>query len=434
MKRRAMTIPAAAAATALLLAACGGGDSEGQDAPPAEEFDTEEPVTLSMTVWGNDDRAARYQESIDLFNEEYPNIDVQLNFAAWNDYWPARATEAASSSLPDIVQMDLSYLRQFGERNQLLDLEPYLDEYIDVSAMEETVLASGQLGEATYAIPTGTNVLSLHYNQAVLDQLGVEVPSEDYTWSEYNEWIAAASEAGAGMDPQLYGGMDYSGVFWMFALHMTQQGNEVFNDEGIAFTEEDMAEWLESTAELREGGQTFPTDRTIQLAPKTGFTNNQVATEFNWDNMISLAIADSGTEDMGLLVPPSSEDGEKALFSKPAMFLSVAANSEEPEAAALLVDFLTNDPEVGGIFGTSRGLPASETQREGVTLEGVDAMVAEYEEAVADDITATVPQPVEGFGSLEATYLRLSEELGLGSITVDEFVDAWFAEAEQLLN
>ncbi|WP_324651528.1 ABC transporter substrate-binding protein [Georgenia sp. H159] len=434
MKRRAMTIPAALAASALLLAACGGGDSEGQDAPPADEFDTEEPVTLSMTIWGNDDRAERYQQSIELFNEEYPNIDVQLNFAAWGDYWPARATEAASSSLPDIIQMDLSYLRQFGQRNQLLDLEPYLEEYIDVSTIDETVLASGELAEGTYAIPTGTNVLSLHYNQTVLDSLGVELPSEDYTWSEYNEWITTASEAGATADPQLYGGMDYTGVFWMFALYMTQQGNEVFNDEGIAFTKEDMAEWLNSTADLREGALTFPTDRTIQLAPKTGFTNNQVATEFNWDNMISLAIADSGTEDMGLLVPPSSEDGEKALFSKPAMFLSVAANTEAPEAAALLVDFLTNDPEVGGIFGTSRGLPASEEQREGVTLEGADALVADYEESVADDITATVPQPVEGFGALEATYLRLSEELGLGTITVDEFVDQWFAEAEQLLS
>ncbi|HLR93868.1 MAG TPA: extracellular solute-binding protein [Jiangellaceae bacterium] len=431
MTRKTLRFPALAAAVALTLAACGGnGDEDG----PSADFDPSDPVTLTMQMWGNDDRADRYQRSIDLFNEEYPEIEVQMNFAAWGDYWPARATEAASSSLPDVIQMDLSYLRQFGERGQLLDLEPFLGEQIDTSGFDENDLASGQLEDGTYAIPTGTNVMALMYNPAVVDQLGVELPSEDYTWSEYNEYIAAASEAGADESPTLYGGMDYSGVFWIFAIYMLQQGNEVFNEEGIAFEPEDMAEFLNLTADLREGELTFPADRTVQLAPLTGFTSNEVATEFNWDNMVAMALADSGAEEMGFLPPPSDDSGEKGLFRKPAMFMSVAANTEHPEAAALFVDFLVNDPGVGEIFGTSRGLPASETQREGVTLEGVDAMVAEYEDNVADYVTATVPQPVEGFGALEAEYLRLSEELGLGTITVDEFVDQWFAEAETTLN
>lgn len=327
----------------------------------------------------------------------------------------------------------MSYLRQFGQRGQLLDLSPHLDEQIDTSGFDDTDLASGEIDGATYAIPTGTNVMALFYNPEVVEQIGVELPGEDFTWSEYNEYITAASEAGADQDPQLYGGMDYSGVFWMFSIYMLQQGNEVFTDEGIAFEESDMAEFLNLTADLRDNELVFPAARTVQLDPLTGYTSNEVATEFNWDNMIAMALADSGAEEMGFLPPPSNDAGEKGLFRKPAMFLSVGSNTEHPEASALLVDFLVNDPDVGEIFGTSRGLPASETQRDGVTLEGVDAMVAEYEDNVADYVTASVPQPVEGFGALEAEYLRLSEELGLGSITVDEFVEQWFAEAEQAL-
>ena len=432
MTRKNLRLPALAAATALTLAACGGNGNGDGDGPSAD-FDPEDPVTLTLQMWGNDDRADRYQRSIDLFNEEYPEIEVQMNFAAWGDYWPARATEAASSSLPDVIQMDLSYLRQFGQRGQLLDLSPHLDEQIDTSGFDDTDLASGEIDGATYAIPTGTNVMALFYNPAVVEEIGVELPGEDFTWSEYNEYITAASEAGADQDPQLYGGMDYSGVFWMFSIYMLQQGNEVFTDEGIAFEESDMAEFLNLTADLRDNELVFPAARTVQLDPLTGYTSNEVATEFNWDNMIAMALADSGAEEMGFLPPPSNDAGEKGLFRKPAMFLSVGSNTEHPEASALLVDFLVNDPDVGEIFGTSRGLPASETQRDGVTLEGVDAMVAEYEDNVADYVTASVPQPVEGFGALEAEYLRLSEELGLGSITVDEFVEQWFAEAEQAL-
>ena len=126
------------------------------------------------------------------------------------------------------------------------------------------------------------------------------------------------------------------------------------------------------------------------------------------------------------------EDGERGMFFKPSMLLSSGANTEHPEEAATLIDFLVNDPEVGAIFGTSKGVPAVEAQREAMELEegSVDARVVAYEEAVAEYVTEPVPIPVKGFGSIEAEYKRLGEELAYGTITVDEFVETWFAEAQ----
>lgn len=59
-----------------------------------------------------------------------------------------------------------------------------------------------------------------------------------------------------------------------------------------------------------------------------------------------------------MLPIPSGENGP-AQFWKPSMLLSASAKTEQPEAAAALIDFLINEPEVGAIFGTSKGVPPS---------------------------------------------------------------------------
>ncbi|TDE91648.1 carbohydrate ABC transporter substrate-binding protein [Occultella glacieicola] len=436
MTRRTIRFAAVGAALALGLTACGGGGDEGDDGATGGggTVDPDEEITLTVTWWGNDDRADRYNQAIELFNEEYPNITINPNFSAWPDYWTARATEAAGSALPDVMQMDLAYISQFGSRGQLLDLDPYIGGELDVSGMPESLLAAGQLEAGTVGIPQSTNTLALFYNPAVVTQLGIEPPANDLTWDDYDAWITQAAEAGAGLDPVLYGSGDYTGVFWLFIQHLVQEGNEVFTADGeIAFTEDDMKEWLNRTTDLRADGSLFPTERTVQLAPLGGFTVNEVASEFSWDNFLAGYLADSGAESIEMLPMPLGSSGERGMFQKPSMLLSAGSNTEHPEAAAAFIDFITNDPAVGAIFGTSRGVPATESARSELSAEGTDAQVIAYEESVADDITESVPTLPEGFGSIEATWLRLAEELGYGQITVDEFVEQWFAEAESAL-
>jgi multiple sugar transport system substrate-binding protein len=124
--------------------------------------------------------------------------------------------------------------------------------------------------------------------------------------------------------------------------------------------------------------------------------------------------------------------GEKHLFFKPSMLLSSGANTKHPEQAATLINFLLTDPEVGKIFGTSKGVPADADQRAAVdTTEGsVDAQVIAYEEKVAEQVTESTPIPVKGFGTIESKWRTLSEELAYGTLSVDEFAEQWFAEAE----
>ena len=111
-KKRA--IAALFASTALALTACGSGGEE--TAPEAtESFDPQAAVSLNFTWWGNDDRAARYEQLIAAFNEEYPNIEINGTFTDFPSYWEKKQTEAAGGGLPDVWQFSDSYLRQYAD-------------------------------------------------------------------------------------------------------------------------------------------------------------------------------------------------------------------------------------------------------------------------------------------------------------------------------
>jgi multiple sugar transport system substrate-binding protein len=429
--RKAVSAAAATTTVALVLTACGGGGGT-EEPGSAESLSTDEAVTLSMAWWGNDDRAAKYEEAITLFEEKYPNIDVQTQFQAWDDYWTARATEAAGGALPDVIQMDLSYLRQYGGTGQLLDLTGQIGTNLDVEGFEETLLEAGAIEGAQFGIPTSTNTLALFYNEDVLGKLGMEPPAEGYTWEDYAAWIEEASTKGAGQDPAIYGSGDYSGTFWFFLQWLIQQGVEPFTEDGqLGFDESHMTEWLEQAQPLRDAGAFYPIAKAKQIEPLGGFTVNEAASEASWDNFLAAYVADSGTENIGMMPMPSGDNGPQQ-FWKPSMLLSASASTENPEAAATLIDFLVNEPEVGRIFGTSKGVPAVAAQRDAMEVEpgSVDETVVAYEESVAESVTEPAPLPVEGFGAVEAEFKRLSEELQYGNITVEQFVSDWFAFAD----
>ncbi|MEZ0447048.1 ABC transporter substrate-binding protein [Cellulomonas sp. ICMP 17802] len=437
MKRTLWKTAAVAAVAALALTACSSGGSGSTEPTASSTGPDTSPVTLNFTWWGNDDRADRYNQALALFKEKYPYITVQTSFAAFPDYWTARSTEAAGRALPDVMQFDLSYLREFNQNGQLLDLQKYVDNgTIDLSGFDKTLTKAGVLDDKMIGIPTSTNTFAMFQNPNVIEQTGATFPDEaEYTWDDYNDFIKDVSSAGEKTADGygLYGAVDYTGTFWFFIQWLLQEGKTPFKDDGtFGFEEKDIVKFLDLTADLRKDKLVYPTDRNIALAPKGGFTVNETASEMSWDNFLAGYVADSGTPNLSMAQIPSVKPGEKHLFFKPSMLLSSGANTKHPEQAATLINFLLTDPEVGKIFGTSKGVPADADQRAAVdTTEGsVDAQVIAYEEKIADQVTESTPIPVKGFGTIEAKWKTLAEDLGYGNITPEDFASQWFSEAE----
>ena len=430
MFTRSRTFRAAiVAATGIgLLAGCSAGAAE-----PGATYDPDEEVTLDFAFWGNDTRAGLYVDAIAAFNEEYPNITVNPTFLTFPEFWEKRQTEAAGGGLPDVMQFDYSYLRQYTENGLLLDLDPYLGTVIDTEPLSENILEIGKVDDTTYAIPTSTNAWALYTNPDLVSEVGVE-PFEGGDWDDYTEWMTEFSEAATAKGSTLYGGNDFSGRIQNFELQLRAEGGQLFTEDGEpGFDENRLAEFWESGADIREGAA-IPSQRLDELNPLGGFDARLTGTELGWDNFGASYIANLGEgARFDLSPPPVTVEGAKDLYLKPSMLHTVSAKTEHPEAAATLVDFLVNSPEVGEIFGTNRGLPASETALEGASLGELDEQIREYEESIADRLGDAPPAPVVGFGSLEEKFRQLGLELGYGLITVDEAVSQFFTEMDVVL-
>ena len=422
---RLLAAAALTASAALVLAGCAGGASSDD----AEAFDPDEKVSLDFAFWGNDDRATRYDDLIAAFNEEYPNITINTSFTDFPSFWEKRQTEAAGGGLPDVFQFSDSYLRQYGESGNLLDLAEVSDQ-IDTTTFEESLLGTGALDGVQYSLPTGYSLWANFVNDDLVAQAGVEAPEAGTSFADFDEWMASVTDATGGT---VYGGTDYTQRIQVFELVLRADGGNLYTEDGeLGFTEDELREFWESGAEIRDG-VTVPQQKLEELSPKSGFGAAITASEMSWSNFLGGYLADSGSSSISIVAPPTAKEGSKDLYRQAGLQVAIAKNTEHPEAAALFLDFVVNSPEAGEIFGTTLGFPASSSKLEGTTLEGADKQVADYIESAADRIGDAPPVPVVGYGSLEQTFWDLGKSIGLGALSVDDAVTQFFAEADAIL-
>src|SRR5690625_6887728 len=75
-----------------------------------------------MAWWGEQTRNDGTNEVIEMFEDENPHITIETEYASWDDYWRKLAPQASANELPDIIQMDLAYISQYANNDQLTDL------------------------------------------------------------------------------------------------------------------------------------------------------------------------------------------------------------------------------------------------------------------------------------------------------------------------
>ncbi len=425
-KKRALAAVALATGAALTLAGCAGGNE------PAETLNPDEKVTIDLAFWGNDVRADLYNQVIAAFNVEYPNITVNSTFLGFPEFWEKRQTEAAGKNLPDVMQFDYSYLRQYAENGLLLDLDPFLGGIIDTEPLSDSILSIGVVNDTTYAIPTSTNAWGLFTNPTLLDSVG----AEDFaggTWADYTDWMEGVTDAGGG---SIWGGSDYTGRIQNFELQLRAEGKNLFNEDRTAgFDEARLTAFWEEGQRIRDGIG-VPQQTVEELTPLGPFDSALTASELTWDNFGAgyLGNLGEGYPELSLLAPPITIEGTKDLYLKPSMLHAIAANTDQPEAAATLVEFLINSPQSGEIFGTNRGLPASATALAAADLDPLSQQIRDHEAAIADRLGDAPPVPIVGYGTLEEKFRQLGAELNFGTITVADAVSQFFTEMDIVLN
>jgi multiple sugar transport system substrate-binding protein len=191
--QRHAALTALVAAGALGLAACGGG-GDGGNGGAGEEVAEDEfeqamstPTELTFWTWVPD-----IQNQVDMFMEEYPEIDVEVvNVGQGADhYQQLRTALQAGSGAPDVVQIEFQHLSSFRLGDNLMDLAPYVG---DLSGLyPEWIWSQVSDGDAVYAIPQDAGPMGNLYREDLLEEAGVEVPT---TWDEFAQAAEAYREA-----------------------------------------------------------------------------------------------------------------------------------------------------------------------------------------------------------------------------------------------
>jgi multiple sugar transport system substrate-binding protein len=406
----------------MLAAACGSADAGG-----GEQADG--PQTIRFTWWGNEDRAQLTEQAVDLFEKQNPDITVQTSFSPFAGYFDKLSTETAGGSAPDVFQMDFRYLNEYGTRGVLLDLSGQ-DQSLDLSGFDPSFAESGQIDGQQVAIPFGQNTATLLVDEAAFAAAGALLPGGDYSWDDLLASASAVTKATGG---QVYGLTDFGWSEDVFEVWLRQQGGVLYEDDGtFGFGEEELTEFWELAERFRAEGASTPADITAAIdgsAEAAPLGRGLSAAEFTFDSQATGFISTTG-KDLTLQRYPSDGD-ELGQYRKPSMLLSASAQSEAPDAAVRLIDFLVNDPEAGQLLGTTRGMPPNTEVREtlGETLEGVDALVYEFESTIDPDLSDTPIAPPPGDGEVQAIIQRLNEEISFGRLSIDEAVAQFFTEA-----
>ncbi|GAB2992689.1 ABC transporter substrate-binding protein [Saccharothrix stipae] len=411
----------ATSAVALLAVACGGSGGGGEETQAG-------PATLRFSWWGNAERAELMQKAIDLFQSKNPEIKVTPSFQEFEAYWQKMATETAGGNAPDVLQMDFAYLREYSDRNALYDLKKQEGKNLELGDLLSGLKGAGEIDGKLYGVPTGANTWGYIYNPALFTQAGVEEPKEGWTWDDYRDAMKTIADKTG-----VPGGGNYVGSYYNLELQLRQEDGLLYTEDGkLGFDKARLAEFFKEGKELADGKVALPIEKGVQIKPSHALEQDLVAGDLGWDNF--MARYDKGAKAELKLGPvPTDKAGTSGQYLKPSMLLSVSQKTEHPAAAAKLVSFMVNDPEVGKIFGANRGLPPTNAQRAAAQLEGPLAAVAAYEDGLKDKFGKTPPAPPKGAGTLEQAFIRITEELQYGRITVDEAVEQFFTEAEETL-
>lgn len=147
-------------AIALSIGACSTG--------PNPAANTSGNVTLNYWLW-DDNQLASYQSCASAFHAANPNITVKITQTAWTQYWQTLTTELAAGSAPDVWTDHASYYPQFVTSNQILDIQPYVQQnHLDLSQYQAGLADLFVKSGKRYGLPKDWDTMALVYNTALL--------------------------------------------------------------------------------------------------------------------------------------------------------------------------------------------------------------------------------------------------------------------------
>ena len=375
--KKALSLTLASVMT-LSLAACGSSNTSTDSTTAAPAADTTaaaggdsttaaastEPVELKFSWWGGDTRHEATEKAIEAFMAKYPNITVTPEYGAWTGWEEKQSLNILGGNAADVMQINWNWIESYsGNGTNFANLEDYAD-VLDLTQFPQESLDQCKADGKLMAVPVALTGRLFYWNKTTFDEVGVALPTDEASLLAAGAAFKAYNED---YYPLALGEYDRA-IFLVYYLESVY-GKPWVVDGQMQYTEEEIAAGMDYISKL-EDEHVIPTLATINgdmadsLDKNAKWIDGKYAGIFEWDSSASkfqkAVVESTNKPNQEFVIGEFIKFGDyNGGFNKISMGLAVAATSAHPKEAAMLIDFLLNDPEGVEICSTERGIPCS---------------------------------------------------------------------------
>jgi raffinose/stachyose/melibiose transport system substrate-binding protein len=422
----------------LAAAACTpGGSTQQASAPPAPAstgVTATQPITI--TVWDQEyGQVGRVWDKLNAeFEQEYPNVTVKRVKRDFGELKTLLKLAISGPNPPDVVEVNQGWpdMGQLVKAGLLLPLDNYAQAYGWNDRVSENVLSVSswspdgkQFGAGSlFGYTTMGEIIGVYYNKEMLADLGLTVPT---TFDEFERALGVAKQAGE--IPIQFGNNDaFPGIHeyaviqdqmatvddltaFIFGLNGSELSFDTAANVQAATTLQDWAASGYFTPGFAGGGYQDAVNNFAKGEGLFMITGNWIVADLGADN-----------RDFGFFVMPPREAGGPPVSTGGAGFpLSITAGSENPDAAAAYIDWMTNDHASDLLLPTGQ-LPLSAGAATSSVQDGTVLADVLNASSVVTESNGIVPYEDWATPTFYDTLTAAIQELMVSRITPQEFV------------
>lgn len=317
---------------------------------------------IRFSWWGNDDRNEYTISGIRKFEAQNEQISVTPEYSGFDGFKAKMDMEIYSDTEADVMQLNYDWLYEYSKENsdEFYDLND-LSEYIDLSNFSADELEYGTFDGKLSGIAMSMNAITFYANNSLYSSYGLEIPN---TWSDYFDAAEVMKK------DEIYPLMLNEKTFWMCCTAYYEQttGIPVFDeDNNFNYTVDDLEKVLDFYMELIDG----KVSKRAEDFNRNDFANCIAGVLPVWISESEYYVNPAKEIGLDIVIggyPVTNSDYIGfGWYKKPTSLYAVSKDTEEPEAAAKLVNYLVNSEDMYSLQGTEKGVPLSKSALEILT-------------------------------------------------------------------
>lgn len=409
LSRRNLFTIAGAMAGAGVLASCGGLGGGRNTAAGS----------LRYAFWGNDERRADYDNAFALMEEQYEDININVEFADYGAFQERMTTQMAAGNVADIFWVPAPQVMTYYAN----DLYRPLDDIssLDLSDYSDQDIEDFQLDGEHNTMPFGIFVPVVRYNHTFAQEDGVEIP-DDWDWNWLSEFaIDYTNNNAEGRRALPYNAhVDLGFEGWL-----RQHGEQLWTEDGrMGFSQEGLEAWIEWWENLREAGATTSISEQDGVQPSWTDVGSQTLMWFGNSNHIvndAAMYPDYEFRLKNLPIASDATEGHQYLYF-PRMAIYQGVSDEQAELAGHVLHFCTSNAEMQRTVGLTMGVPpnprVAEEYAEFATAEEEEMLRVVNHDRELDRMPRYEAPP--GTGTWRDAMERALEEITLSNVGISD--------------